>query len=334
MKYKTTHDPFHAILKIVLGVVFGVMLLAISYKTVTTSREIRSRAAGMQDITYKSWEFNGATTEGWIQTNLTGLKVANGLLTAFTTNYNAILFNKSVAAAMPVGNKYLKFRLAVVNLPQPMPKPIAARAIVSTIPSPQPQTFTIGVSYMIRGALQQKVLPVIVGTAFGNMYEYSVRLPDIGGVTIDSIQMTLKPMRVGRSIQLDWVRLVGPPSPTPTPSGCNQDCNYTVHPARTCQTGLICVSQSQLLGASGLCRNPDCSNETSCQCPKPTPPPTPVQRCTSDKDCPTGYICSAVPPGGCPIIIVNGIEQRSACARVPQCWAVNPTPTPTPSRFN
>jgi hypothetical protein len=63
-------------------------------------------------------------------------------------------------------------------------------------------------------------------------------------------------------------------TPTPTPSGCNQDCNYTVHPAITCQTELICVSQSQLLGASGLCRNPNCPNETSCQCLTPTPTPT------------------------------------------------------------
>jgi hypothetical protein len=205
-------SSFHKILILVFGIAFGLVALALIYKGAKTSNDIRSRAAGVQEITYKSWEFNGTTTEGWTLVNLTGLKVANGYLTGVvpvtsmgSNNINVTLSNKSVATAMPTGNKYLKFRLGVFNPPQYLPT------------SPQ-SPFTIVVSYMTHGALQQKELPAIPGTAYGNLYEYSVRLPDIGGITIDSIQMTLKPMRAGMSIQLDWVRLTGPPPPTPTPT--------------------------------------------------------------------------------------------------------------------
>jgi hypothetical protein len=217
MTHSSRSSSFHKILVLVFGIAFGLVALAFAYQGVKTSNDIRSRAAQTDQI-YKQWEFNGATTEGWVQTNLTGIKVANGFLTASTTNNNAILFHKSVSAAMPVGNKYLKFRLGVYS-PQPVKKSFAPLPTGYPTPTSQPGIFTVTVSYFIRGTSRQNMLPAIPGTAFGNMYEYSVRFPDIGGITIDSIQMTLKPMRAGMSIQLDWVRLIGqplPPTPTPT----------------------------------------------------------------------------------------------------------------------
>jgi len=98
--------------------------------------------------------------------------------------------------------------------------------------------------------------------------------------------------------------LVCQPIPTPTPN-----CPY---------------------GASGPCSVPAgyprqvcVKPDGSSRCPAVTP--TPTQNCTTNADCPSGYVCSSVPPGGCPI--VNGVPVR--CATAPRCY---PASTPTPTR--
>jgi CARDB len=67
----------------------------------------------------------------------------------------------------------------------------------------------------------------------------------------------------------------------------------------------------------------------------PTPPtPTPVIDCNTDADCPSGYTCRSTPPGGCPSIIVNGVEQTSSCAHRPFCYPpTSLTPTPKPGCY-
>lgn len=47
---------------------------------------------------------------------------------------------------------------------------------------------------------------------------------------------------------------------------CGATCNYSVYPARECNPGLKCITSSKLLGASGICRNPQCIESDNCQC--------------------------------------------------------------------
>lgn len=56
--------------------------------------------------------------------------------------------------------------------------------------------------------------------------------------------------------------------------------------------------------------------------------------CSTNADCPSGYTCRSTPPGGCPTMIIDGVEQQTACAHKPFCYPpVQGTPTPVPTCF-
>jgi hypothetical protein len=54
------------------------------------------------------------------------------------------------------------------------------------------------------------------------------------------------------------------PIPLPTPASCNNSCSTNAD----CTSGLTC--------SGGLCRNPQCTGQTNCNCVTSTPVPTPV----------------------------------------------------------
>ncbi|MFZ3301591.1 MAG: LPXTG cell wall anchor domain-containing protein [Microgenomates group bacterium] len=61
------------------------------------------------------------------------------------------------------------------------------------------------------------------------------------------------------------------PIPTPTPTGVPNSCNGTCGSNTNCQGGLFC-----LLGSgqtSGYCRNPECAQESDCNCKSTSTPP-------------------------------------------------------------
>jgi hypothetical protein len=286
MRFKQSKDSFSTILKIVIGVIFSLVILAISYKAVTTSSENRSKAAETQ-FTYKSWEFNGATTEGWGSASLTNIRVAKGLLTGQATNSLVTLANASVNSVLPQGNKFITLRLAVGSAPTPSILPTPTKVPVPTKTTSSVSTFMITTGYVNNKGIV-KMLPSVRGIADGSFYIYSIKLPDIAGVAVDSMQVTLAPLSAVATIQLDYIRFTGSQTP-PTPS-----------------PPLPSVR------------------------PTPTPTPTLTRRCMTNADCPKGYYCSAIPPGGCPTYpVVNGIGAVSQCAGIPKCWPVTPTVTPT-----
>jgi len=94
------------------------------------------------------------------------------------------------------------------------------------------------------------------------------------------------------------------PTATPQTVACNEVCNETVNPPISCEGELSCYSTSDLRGASGLCRNLDCIEETDCLCPGATEAPTPTatatatanpecnNSCTQNTDCPDGLMCN------------------------------------------
>ena len=299
MKFKKTQDSFRTILKIVIGVVFAVAILAISYKAATTSQENRSKAAETQ-VTYKSWEFNGTTTEGWLLTNLSGTRVTGGLLTAKVTGSPTspvTLVNKSVGSVLPQGNKYIKLRLAVAGSTGSPPKSVSKTPINTKFPPPAPATpFAISVSYTNKGA--PRVAPQLRGIADGKLYEYSVLLPDIGSVTVDSVKLLISSVKTGTPVQLDYVRLIGvlPPTPSPRPSiVCKTGVN-TFSVDTPCTGGFqymtfACYDGfSRREGGTTSCKTSDvwasyaknyCYGRSNCSTTQPTPTPaTPTPTAT------------------------------------------------------
>jgi hypothetical protein len=306
MKRKTPRDSFYTMLKIAFGVLLGVVLLAVFYQAVTNSGEIRSKASQAQYIPYMSWDFNGTTTEGWNLGNLTGFKVANGFLTASTTNYDAILINKSVTTTLPVGNKYVDFRLALIPPPQPTSKPVPqalapTKSTIPTSPVSQVPPFFMTLSYTIQGVSQQKVLPPVPATGFGNLYEYTVKLPDISSVRITSIQLTIKPVRAGMVMQLDFVKLLASPVTTSRPT-----------PTIVCKTGVNTFTVDTPCTGGYRYMTFICYDGYTQKQGGPT-------------SCKTSDIWSTYAKAAC--------AGRSNCSTspIPTSWPVPATPTPTPS---
>lgn len=108
------------------------------------------------------------------------------------------------------------------------------------------------------------------------------------------------------------VTTIDRPTPTPVVVSCNVNCNLTVTPQIRCETGLVCEpptidAEDGISGISegvgGLCRNPDCPEETDCVCPgnptatpttNPTITPTPTPTSTTR---PTATATPTAPPG-------------------------------------
>jgi hypothetical protein len=108
------------------------------------------------------------------------------------------------------------------------------------------------------------------------------------------------------------------PSPTPTPLvGCNNYCTENAN----CTSGLIC--------SENACRNPSCTEQTSCSCPgvtaTPTPTPTPLvgcnNYCTVNSNCTSGLICS------------ENACRNPSCTEQTSCSCPGVTATPTPTTY-
>ncbi len=93
-----------------------------TFKASQTSTEGRSKAA-LNGKVYKRWEFNGATTEGWVEEGLQSLAVRKGKLNAVMadTPANSNIAKKDINAGIGIGNKYLTLRMAVGKLQKSSP---------------------------------------------------------------------------------------------------------------------------------------------------------------------------------------------------------------------
>jgi hypothetical protein len=234
----------------------------------------------------------------------------------------------------------------------PIPTPIRTN---TQNPKPNTKSFSFTVFYWKtgeNGSVTSNRSINLRGVADNVMRDYTILIPEINALTISRIEIRFNSgVKNGDRVSFDTISLVGPAKTTltppsgcyyqqvvcikapcapilvcPKPAGCSPDgskCASSICPTMMpCPTGRMCpYVMPACFTQTGICKNNRCI---------PTIIPTTTQsRCTSDTDCPTGYICSAVPPGGCPTIIVNGIEQSTACASVPRCWPKYPIPTPT-----
>lgn len=157
------------------------------------------------------------------------------------------------------------------------------------------------------------------------------------------------------------VETIEGPTPTPSVVSCNVSCNLTVTPQIRCETGLICQPPTvdgeddiigTSIGASGLCRNPDCPEETDCVCPgnptatpttnptiTPTPTPTAKPTATATPTAPPGEPNSCGGTCGSNYNCKSGLYCYNGYCRNPSCPTdadcecsedgAGPTATPT-----
>jgi hypothetical protein len=102
------------------------------------------------------------------------------------------------------------------------------------------------------------------------------------------------------------------PTATPVPVSCNNGCSAN----SDCDAGLTC--------SGGVCRNPSCTNQSSCTCPTATPTATPGpvscnNTCSSNAACGSGLICS------------GGVCRNPSCTNESDCTCAIATATPTPA---
>lgn len=122
---------------------------------------------------------------------------------------------------------------------------------------------------------------------------------------------------------------------------CNQECNTSINPPISCEAEMSCYTTSTLRGASGVCRNLDCVEETDCGCPGATATPTVTptktptatatattnpqcnNSCTQNTDCPDGLMCN-IPSGE-----TSGSCRNTSCLSETDCLCPQPTSTAT-----
>ena len=263
MAYRNTNWSFQKILMIVFSVAFGVIALAISYQAMQRSTEGRSKAAEEQ-IIYKQWEFNGKDTEGWkvpVGTTLisgylhlpityqlgvmnTDTARANEQQTMFTQPFkqsSLTIDNTAVNTVLPVGNKQIKFMVAVgfqrtvyaINANPPVstmvaeesrlgygaggPAPTTISGITyeeqqrNNVKSPQ---YTMTVSYATSdNPLKYIQIPSVTGMGDGQSREIAITIPNsINEMRMGALNVQFTNVPPGEEVRIDWIRLVGPKS--------------------------------------------------------------------------------------------------------------------------
>ncbi len=191
------------------------------------------------------------------------------------------LVNNSVGAALPLGNKYLKFRLGVKD----ESKPIVLRREPGS-------SFTLSIMYTVEGKPVLKPLQV-QGSADGQLHDYSVLFPEIAAITVTTLKLTFINLTPGRQVQFDWIRLTGvqlKPTPTPTitchggllsfriEKPCTPDRKSALYGVYQCADGFsgrLYNDTCQTIDSLKQQAERICTSKSDC--PKRTPTPTPVQ---------------------------------------------------------
>jgi hypothetical protein len=291
MAYRSRSDSFKTIIIIVLGVVFGISLLAISYKATLTSSEKRSKAAEEETIV-KQWEFSGNTTEGWQKLkNIENVYAASdGLLHILTkSSLPKTIYAANTNFAL-TGIKKVKVGLRVNPTTGSCPSSVSGAANnAGTCLTPTPYQFpiTVEIHYFKKVtnngdtsyeefADSIKTPLKIERTGDGQLQEYALTLPD-----------TLHTMRIGKVeirfnqvlpfiAEIDYIRFVNTTIPaTPTPP-------TSPTPTKTPTATLAPTSTPTPTPPDGCYYGPQCagtSRGTACPvvliCPTTT---TPVQQ--------------------------------------------------------
>ncbi len=238
MARRNPHQSFSKILTLVFGVAFGIIALVMVYKAVQDSTENRSKAAEEQ-VTFKQWEFNGKDTEGWKvpaativgrgYLSMSDLYVYSiGLNSDVPTTQPSNSFtmtNPAVNTVFPVGNKQIKFMIAVgyniavenlrLGSGNGGPAPMVTSGITyeeqqkNNVKSPQ---YTTTVSYTTRENTQKYIqIPSVTGMGDGQFHEIAITIPNsINEMRMGALNVQFTNVPPGSEVRIDWIRLVGP----------------------------------------------------------------------------------------------------------------------------
>lgn len=214
------------VVSFVLAIAFGVIALTLTYSAALQSTEKRSRAAPPATTTYRNWEFNGSTLEGWTVNNFLNPRVGGGIL--------QVSFGKPTLSTLMKTNE---------NIALPEGGSIAVRmgtrqALMAPSRDDEPFEPTITGSVNVefdKGKGLGKEFSVV---ADGVLREYKVALPSMR-TNIKTITFSFSGLRQGTPVLFDWIRVAvkgtPPPLPTPTP---------TPTPMPVCQSGIATIGAS------------------------------------------------------------------------------------------
>lgn len=214
MAIRKSFVRFDKILVASLGILLGLIGLVLAYEAVTTSSEIRSKAAEEQTI-YKRWEFNGTTTEGWINDNA---RVVSGALFAIVPGGGVSgqnFDNNSVATTIPKGLKTVEVRMSVSPpgiRPGPSPRcppNVACDYDTITTSSVPVSQFRMDVLYRREGGPPYEQSTPQYGPSDGIMRTYRFTLPTVDQFTMEHLQLAISQLTAKSRIAIDWIRIVG-----------------------------------------------------------------------------------------------------------------------------
>lgn len=180
-------------------VAISVALIGFTAWVAKNSTEYRSRAATPKETIYKAWEFK-SDIEGWTLTNLTGVRVTDGVLRATFSKAGgtskAYVTNTAVATTLPYGAKSLRMRLSVDT------------------PTKDGRGIPATVMYWMKGKPSK---PLSFTVLQGQLTEMTLRFPEIWAIPIDKLEISFTDYQPGSKLSVDWIRLVGASfAPTPT----------------------------------------------------------------------------------------------------------------------
>ncbi len=196
MAFSTTTPRFSKILFIVLALAFGLVMVAMMYQAVLTNTETRSKAA-VEETIFKQWEFNGSDSEGWTLEQFKW-RVQNGLLSAVSEpgrgNEMTYVWGRE-GLSLPVGNKYVKLRIAVIPPPE-LPRNLA-------------QDIHVYINYYTSRNGQPLTGGVRIQPGEG-MREYVFKFPEIGKIVLSKLSLSPSLQMKGVRVKADWIRITGP----------------------------------------------------------------------------------------------------------------------------
>ncbi len=209
------------VVRLVLGIAFGVVVLAALYAAFRQGGEIRSKAS-QSYATIQAWEFD-KDKGGWSLDGFTSTSLRDGIYGGYrATALSTVpsLFTRSVESEKTAGVKQLRL-LLMAKKGEVTLAGIAAGVgkIDDKVPPALSFTTEVYVRKVGESVLTQAGLLQI--TADGTYREYTLTLPNSLNLSrIDQIHFLFRGLRnlgdVG--VGVDWIRLVTPID-TPTPTG-------------------------------------------------------------------------------------------------------------------
>jgi len=345
--FSSNKTSFNKIFIIVFGVALGLMALAMGFKGVQNTSDIRSRAATVTTMV-KRWEFNGTSAEGWMQSQ-NPMTVKNGALTFDTQFKSAITeISNTTSFVIPMGIRSLQMRMRIV-------RPSTGITENRLNPTLSAVSVPVEIHFQKKGAAYEdfsKSTLFIKAIADGQWHSYTVAFPDTlmkYPVERTVIRINGSAIQPRASVAIDWIRISvqrTTPTPTPTPTSLCRVTLKSYSVTEPCGTDLFRYVKyacsdgyTATQGGSTSCKSAsvwkqyaseDCMKRRSSTCI--TPPP--VVSC--------GAITCKIPPPNCyytnkkPCSCGDLICEASPSARPSSTGGPVPTwvqytPTPTAS---